>query len=120
MIVKINKDISGELIPLTTHEQLEELDRRSWEELVIIFKHSTRCGISHAALEEVERFARGYNHVAFYYLDLLVHRSISNEVTARYEIPHHSPQVLVIKQEKAINQATHYAIDEKWLRKTVG
>lgn len=120
MLVTINKELSGELIPLTSMQQLEEIDRRSGQEKVIIFKHSTRCGISHAALEEVEQYVSGDQTAAFYYLDLLVHRDISDAISERYRVPHHSPQVLIIQAKEVINQATHAAIDVQWLMKSVG
>ncbi len=117
MIVNINKELSGELIPLTSIDQLTKIDELSSVNKVVIFKHSTRCGISHAALEQVERFVNGGHDVHFYYLDLLANRSVSEAVSTKYGVAHHSPQVLVIDQEQAINHATHYAIDELWLHK---
>jgi bacillithiol system protein YtxJ len=43
-------------------------------------------------------------------LDLLNHRDISNEIAARYQIEHQSPQVLVIKNKQATYVANHNGI----------
>lgn len=117
MIFKASPDTSSQATALTSIKQLSEVDEKSAEGLVFILKHSTRCGISHAALEHYESFAAGDHGVQIYYLDLLAHRDISDALTIRYGVPHSSPQVLVIREGKSIRHATHYAIDQKWLRK---
>ena len=52
--------------------QLEEITARSAQIPVVIFKHSTRCGIS---LQVLRRFEKAYDlakdQAEFYYLDLL-------------------------------------------------
>ena len=91
--------------------QLDEIDESSKETPVLIFKHSTSCGISAMALN---RFERNYDHqttIKPYYLDLLSYRDISNEISTRYSVRHESPQVLVIKEGKATYHNSHNGID---------
>ena len=49
-------------------------------------------------------------NVAFYYLDLLKYRNISNEITSNFNVYHQSPQVLLIKNGKVVAHNSHYDI----------
>lgn len=95
-------------------EQLEEINKASFEAPVMIFKHSTRCSISSSALNRVER---NWNNeqddikVKPYYLDLIAYRNISNEIAKKWNIEHQSPQVLIIKNGTCIYTETHMGIN---------
>lgn len=79
---------------------------------VVIFKHSTRCIISKTVLKNFENEAENSNteNLDFYYLDLLNYRNISNEIAEQFNITHQSPQVILIKNEKAVYNASHDGI----------
>jgi bacillithiol system protein YtxJ len=79
---------------------------------VVIFKHSTRCIISKTVLKNFENEAENSNTkiIDFYYLDLLNYRNISNEIVEQFNITHQSPQVILIKNEEAIYNASHDGI----------
>lgn len=79
---------------------------------VVIFKHSTRCVISKTVLKNFENEAENSNteNIDFYYLDLLNYRNISNEIAEQFNITHQSPQVILIKNEEAIYNASHDGI----------
>lgn len=96
---------------------LDEVDRLSAEKPVLIFKHSTRCSISSAALARLEREwtkADDERHTV-YFLDLLRFRPISNVIAERYGVPHESPQTLVIRNGKCIHDTAHFGITYKEL-----
>jgi len=97
---------------LTEIKQLDDIVVESAETPVIIFKHSTRCGISRMALKGFESsYSIGEEHAKPYYLDLLNHRDISNEIANRFGVMHQSPQVLVIKNGVAVYNESHGDID---------
>lgn len=79
---------------------------------VVIFKHSTRCIISKTVLKYFENEAENSNteNIEFYYLDLLNYRNISNEIAEQFNITHQSPQVILIKNEEAVYNASHDGI----------
>ncbi len=78
---------------------------------VAIFKHSTRCSISHAAWGKLQRqWLWDDRQLPIYYLDLLNHRSISNQIAEQFSIEHQSPQLLIIKNDKCIYTASHNGI----------
>lgn len=98
-------------IPLTSIDQLNEIKGQSKAETILIFKHSTRCGISSMVIKRFENlFDESMKSIKVYYLDLLNYRSISDEVGYTFQVMHQSPQLLVIKNETAILNASHYDI----------
>lgn len=103
---------------LTHVGQLDHLTKISYNTPVLIFKHSTRCGISSIVLNS---FRSNYNidpDVAqVYYLDLLAFRNVSDEVAYRFQVIHESPQLLLIKNGVAIVHASHYSIQSLNLEK---
>jgi bacillithiol system protein YtxJ len=100
-------------IPLTAENQLEELKNISKTHPVLIFKHSTSCGISKMVIKRFEKlFSEEHQSLKGYYLDLLRYRTISNEIADKFGIVHESPQLLVIKNEVCVFNASHYSILE--------
>ena len=96
---------------LTDLGQLNEIVNESTEKPVVIFKHSTRCSISRMALRQFEQEFDLEEKVVPYYLDLLEHRDISNEIANRFGVYHQSPQLIIIKDGKAVYDRSHENID---------
>lgn len=101
--------------PLTELKQLDEIVALSNEKAVLIFKHSTRCSISRYALKQFEKEFDLEEKITPYFLDLLNYRDISNEIANRFAVVHQSPQIIVVKDEKAIYNTSHDSIDAKEL-----
>ncbi len=94
---------------LQTMDQLEAITEASKEKPVVIFKHSTTCGISRMVLRNFENsYEIPEGKINLYYLDLLAHRDISNEIAIRFQVIHQSPQILIIKNGSAVHHASHY------------
>jgi len=101
-------------IPLQDLGQLNEIINNSHEKPVVIFKHSTRCSVSRMALKQFENefdVETLHCNVSTYYLDLLEHRDISNEIASRFGVYHQSPQLLLIKDGKSVYDVSHSDID---------
>jgi bacillithiol system protein YtxJ len=97
---------------LTQLKQLEDIIEESAETPVVIFKHSTRCSISRMALKSFEReYAIEEGKAKPYFLDLLEHRDVSNEIASRFDVQHQSPQLILIKNGKAVYNSSHSDID---------
>ncbi|MFN4145697.1 MAG: bacillithiol system redox-active protein YtxJ [Runella sp.] len=104
---------------LTQIEQLEQIKQESQQYPILIFKHSTRCSISAAALG---RFERNWKHEAVgdlkpYFLDLIAYRNISNAIAEMYDVVHESPQVLLIHQGQCVYDTSHFDISFEALSK---
>lgn len=104
----------NELIEL---EQVEALIDQSEEQPVLIFKHSTRCSISRFALKQFENEFDLQDKIAPYYLDLLNHRDISNEIALHFKVQHQSPQILLLKNRAVVYDTSHENIDATELKK---
>jgi len=104
---------------LTDIAQLIEVTAISNEKPVVIFKHSTRCSISRMALKQFEREYDLNDSVDAYFLDLIAHRDISNEIASRYNVYHESPQLILIKNGKAVYDVSHSDIDAVALKAKV-
>lgn len=99
--------------------QLMEIEAISNEKPVVIFKHSTRCSISRMALKQFEREFDLNDTVDAYFLDLIAHRDISNAIANRFNVYHESPQLILIRNGKAVYDVSHSDIDAQTLKSKV-
>ena len=106
-------------IALTDLNQLEAIAKASATKTQLIFKHSTRCGISRMVMNQ---FVTSYDldlNADLYYLDLLSYRDVSNEVGYKFEVMHESPQLLVIRNGVVVEHASHGGINDMDLEKFI-
>ena len=98
---------------IESSEDLEAAIEASKLGKVVIFKHSTRCMISKTVLRNFEKQieSESVEFPKFYYLDLLNHRDISNEIAQKFSVVHQSPQIVVIENGQVIHHASHDNID---------
>lgn len=107
-------------IPLNSFEQLEKINLDSTNCPQIIYKHSTRCHICSWAYKELESFTlENKGNYAFYYLDILKHRDISNEVSKVWGIIHESPQIIIIRNNVSIFSTSHEGITKEEIAKKI-
>ncbi|MDT8347226.1 MAG: bacillithiol system redox-active protein YtxJ [Flavobacteriaceae bacterium] len=95
---------------LSDAESLTSIQEKSHETPQVIFKHSTRCGISRMALKQFEKEMGSSSDIDLWLLDVLNYRNISNQIAQDFKIEHQSPQVLMLKNGKVIYADSHYAI----------
>ncbi len=104
---------------LTDLGQLNEIVDASFEQPILIFKHSTRCGVSRSVLKRFENEFDLAEKITSYFLDLLEHREISNEIASRFGVVHQSPQLIVVKSGNTVYDASHDSIDAHDLKSFV-
>lgn len=124
---KSERDIAKEEIKkvpwtqLTDEETLDTIAEESHEVTVAILKHSTSCGISRMVLRQ---FEQEYNieegRIKLYFLDLLNYRSVSNKIASKFNVPHESPQLIIIKNGKVVYDASHSEVSATSLPQFVG
>ena len=119
MFWKKKKDKSQEVEPahswkvLKDLSQLDEIIVASQSRTQLIFKHSTRCGISAMVWRGFERKWENHSDQAdLYVLDLLRFREISDEVAVLLQVFHQSPQLLVIRNGVTVAHASHGRIQD--------
>lgn len=100
-------------ISLNKLDQLDEILVESKQQPVLIFKHSTRCNVSRATLDRLERRwdEAELGAVKRYFLDLISYREVSNQIAKRFDVEHHSPQILIISNGKSVLDLSHFDID---------
>ncbi|WP_299456176.1 bacillithiol system redox-active protein YtxJ [uncultured Microscilla sp.] len=98
---------------LTDEATIGKIKEASRQGKVLIFKHSTRCGISANVLYDLESawITDEMEGLTPYYLDLIRYREVSNQVAQTFGVMHQSPQVLVIENGKCIYHTSHRAIN---------
>lgn len=101
-------------------EQLHEISKTTVEKPVLLFKHSTRCGVSAMVLKSFESQWASENELCgLYFVDLLKHRDVSDEIASITGVCHQSPQVIVLKGSEVIYDASHSAIDARRIEKSL-
>lgn len=100
-------------IPLNNIDTLDIIAEKSKTKPQIIFKHSTRCGISSMVLRGFKNsYSFNEAQADLYYLDLLNYRDVSNEVGYKFQVIHQSPQLIVIKNGVTVAHDSHGAIND--------
>ena len=100
-------------VTIQSKADLEGLLKKSFIRPQLIFKHSTRCSISRYVLSDfIAHYTFSSDELESHYLDLLNYREISNQIADQLEVIHQSPQILLIKNGKAVVYASHEGITE--------
>lgn len=103
-------------IKIETIEMLDDIAEESHNQPVAILKHSTSCGISRMVLRKFEKtYDIEEKNMKLYFLDILNHRDISNKIASRFNVPHESPQLIVLKNGKVVYDASHSEIEAESL-----
>ena len=97
--------------PLISVEEINTIREISKIQAILIFKHSTSCGISRMVMKQFESLFNEENkHLKVYYLDLLNFREVSSKLSEVFQVIHQSPQLLVIKNGISVYDKSHYEI----------
>lgn len=100
-------------IPLNDLKQIDYIKQKSSIKTQVIFKHSTRCGISSMVQRQfIEDYNFSEKELDLYYLDILNYRQISDEVGYAFQLIHESPQLLVIKNGELVAHASHGQVNQ--------
>lgn len=116
----IESSNSVQWIDLTTVEQLTESLSKSKDKPQLLFKHSTRCSISSMAKARFEReWSLTPEQCDVYYLDLIIYRSISNQIEEDLNVVHQSPQAILVINGKVAYHSSHNMIEADEIKKIV-
>jgi bacillithiol system protein YtxJ len=117
----VNEEQTGiQWEPLESVDQLDNVIKNSTLKPKVIFKHSTRCGISRMVLRHFENdFKKNDDEVTFYFLDLLNYREVSADVASKLNVIHQSPQVIILYNKEILHTESHQGIDIKKVQQIV-
>ncbi len=112
---KAEEDRNGPTVAwnaLVDERQLEDLISDSFEHPQVVFKHSRTCGISSMSRRRFEKSAGEHgDRFGFHVLVIQDHRELSNQIARRFQVRHESPQVLIIKEGRVVEHASHWQIE---------
>lgn len=109
-------DLIRPLTGATTEAVMAELPSTG---LVLLYKHSFRCGTSLVAREEMEAFAAARPDVPVFQLDVLAQRSVSQALATLLRVRHASPQAILLRNHQPVWSATHSRITASALNAAV-
>ena len=92
-------------VELNDAAALEEFLKRSQAAPVVLFKHSNSCGISARAYREMSQLNGPVGIITVQRA-----RDLSAEIERRFDLPHETPQVLIIRDDKAVWNASHSSV----------
>lgn len=93
---------------------LEELFERSKEGPVLLFKHSNACPISARAYSEMTGVETPVSIVV-----VQQNRDLSREIERRTGVTHETPQALVIRNGRAVWNASHFDVTAQAVQQAV-
>jgi monothiol bacilliredoxin len=96
--------MSTGFVRVSDMETLQELLAASGQRPILVFKHSNSCGISSRAYRELENL-ENVNLV-----EVQTAREVSRELAAITGVEHETPQVIVLRNGKAVWNASHYEV----------
>lgn len=97
--------MSKGFIPIQDQQSLDRLFVESRFRPILLFKHSNSCGISSRAYREMEKL----DDVNL--LEVQTARELSREVASITGVRHETPQVIVLRDGKAVWNASHYDVN---------
>ena len=99
------------LTHLSDLHMLEAAIAESRERPVVLFKHSRTCGISCEALDELHvHVERNTVNAGYKVITVQSHRGVSDIVSQRLGIRHETPQAILLRDGRAVWNASHFRI----------
>jgi len=101
------------LVPVTSLDDIHRLGH--YRGGILVFKHSTRCSISTAALHRVRTWLTAHPEVEVGYVDVIAQRPLSSELAEKWSVEHQSPQMLWFREHGSVQYESHFGIDAGWI-----
>lgn len=103
------------MIQINTKTEWEKVKQESKNNPVVLYIHSLTCSLSKEVIKSLSATSLGETA---YIIPVQTSREISQTIETELKVKHESPQVIVMKDGKAVYDADHTRIDpEKILNK---
>ena len=107
-------------IDIETMGQLDSAVSRSFSIPVLIYKHSTRCGLRNIVRSRLEKsWENAPIDVECYFVDLIANRPISDAIENLFMVPHQSPQVLLLIDGNCVFHSSHMGVNYQAIKHAV-
>lgn len=112
--------MTGDLLQLTSPDQIDALLDESDHRPVLLFKHSVSCGTSAYAFDELRELRdRNPKDVRYAVVVVQSDRATSNAIATRFGIRHETPQALLLRDRRVVWNASHHRLTADNLAKAV-
>ncbi|HZG88540.1 bacillithiol system redox-active protein YtxJ [Paenibacillus sp.] len=103
---------------ITTEAEWAETLEASAARPVLVLKHSTRCPVSSAALEEYEAYLQDKpkEDVDYVMVKVIESRPVSNKIAEDLNVKHESPQMILIKDKAKYWATSHWSVTKKHMQ----
>jgi len=95
---------------LNSFSDLDAAVQRSYDHPIVIFKHSSTCGTSAMALEEVHDLIALEPAAEVFVVVVQLARAVSNEIEKRFSLRHESPQSVIVRDGAVVWHASHFRV----------
>jgi bacillithiol system protein YtxJ len=95
--------------------RVPDLDEIKTQDLAVLFKHSSTCGVSWAAESQVKKFIAGNPDIPVYTISVRQDRELSRRIADETRIRHESPQVIVLRRGVPVANASHQDVTVDFL-----
>lgn len=103
----------GRLIQLSDLDAVERLLESSAARPQLVFKHSALCPLSSLALSELRSHLESSPEgVDYWMVTVQTHRPVSDSVEERLAVRHETPQAILVRDGRAVWNASHRRITE--------
>jgi bacillithiol system protein YtxJ len=99
------KFMNPPFVEIVTVDALDQFLTRANGSPAVLFKHSTTCGVSARAYAEMSKLREPVGLIT-----VQKARAVSDEIEKRWQVDHQSPQVLIIRDGKAVWDASHFQV----------
>lgn len=106
---------------IQTVEEWDDALRQTDTRPLLLLKHSTACPISAEALREYEAYLTNERKEDVNYLlvKVIESREVSNKIADDLGIKHKSPQIIFVKDQQAVWNASHWDVTQTAIRNTL-
>lgn len=98
------------MIKITDMKQLNRFLEENSSGDCLIYKHSYRCGLCIASMEEVEAFQLEQKSCPVCIIDVVKDRELSLALADTLNVLHQSPQAILIRDGKVLWNASHQSV----------
>ncbi|MCI3922387.1 bacillithiol system redox-active protein YtxJ [Paenibacillus sp. TRM 82003] len=103
---------------ITTETEWETALVSSGDKPLLVLKHSTRCPVSTAALEEYEAYLadKPADGVDYVLVKVIEARPVSNKIAEDLGVKHESPQMILVKDKAKYWTTSHWSVTKKHMQ----
>jgi bacillithiol system protein YtxJ len=86
----------------------------------VLYKHSPSCGICIWTREHMQAFTARHPELLVHWMDVIGQRLLAREAARLLDVPHASPQVILVEEGAAVWDASHMGVTADAVERALG